>query len=70
VSRLILVLVVCAGGMAVALIASAAGWLGGVSVCGADYVPGCVAWPLLVSDGLWAAFIVGAAALLVWQVRT
>ena len=53
-----------------AVLASAAGWLGGVVVCGADRTPGCITWPLPVSEGLWVGFIVGVAALLVWQTRT
>jgi hypothetical protein len=52
------------------LIASAAGWLGGVVVCGADRTPGCVVWPMPVSEMAWAAFILGVAALVIWQVRT
>jgi hypothetical protein len=50
--------------------ASAAGVLGGVVVCGADRAPGCVIWPLAVSEVVWASFIVGVAALLIWQLRT
>ena len=52
------------------VVASAAGWLGLVVVCGADRSPGCITWPLPVSEGLWLAFLVGVAALLVWQART
>ena len=50
-----------------ALVASAQGWLGGVVVCGADRAPGCVAWPPAVAYAVWAAFLVGVVALLVWQ---
>lgn len=56
-------------GVCVALAASAMGWLGGVVVCGADRAPGCVAWPMPVALLVWAAFMLGVAALVVWQVR-
>jgi len=36
-------------------------------VCGADRAPGCVAWPPAVAYAVWAAFLVGVVALLVWQ---
>ena len=49
--------------------ASALGWLGAVNVCGADRAPGCVSWPAPVSGLVWLAFVLGVAALLVWQVR-
>jgi hypothetical protein len=56
-------------GIGLALLASATGWLGVVSVCGADRAPGCVAWPAVVSELAWASFVLGIAALVVWQVR-
>jgi hypothetical protein len=56
-------------GVVLALVASAAGWLGGVVVCGADRAPGCVAWPAPVTYAVWCAFLVGVIALLVWQFR-
>ncbi len=49
--------------------ASAMGWLGDVEVCGADRALGCIAWPMSVSLLVWAAFILGVAALILWQVR-
>ena len=52
------------------LLASASGWLGGVVACGADRTLGCVVWPVPVSELVWAAFLVGVAALVIWQVRT
>jgi len=52
-----------------ALLASATGLLGNVVACGADRTPGCITWPMPVSEALWAAFVVGVAALLVWQLR-
>lgn len=58
--------VVC---VALALVASASGWLGGVVVCGADRAPGCVTWPAPVAGLVWVAFLAGVAALVVWQVR-
>jgi hypothetical protein len=69
VSRQITALVVGGVGVAVALGASASGWLGGVVVCGADRALGCVAWPLPVGYVIWAAFLIGVVALLVWQFR-
>jgi hypothetical protein len=65
-----MVLSVLAVGILGALLASASGWLGGVVVCGADRTPGCVIWPMPVSELAWAAFVLGVAALLIWQVRT
>lgn len=56
-------------GVCVVLAASAMGWLGGVVVCGADRAPGCVTWPMPVALLVWAAFMVGVAALLMWQLR-
>jgi hypothetical protein len=53
----------------VAVAASAAGWLGDAVVCGADHAPGCVIWPPVVSYLVWAAFIGGVAALVIWQLR-
>jgi len=55
--------------MCAALGASALGWFGGVSVCGADRAPGCVTWPPAVEFFVWGAFVAGVVALLVWQVR-
>jgi len=52
-----------------ALVASASGWLGGVVVCGADRAPGCVAWPAPVELLIWMVFLIGVAALVVWQLR-
>src|SRR5262249_28487870 len=54
----------------VVLAASALGWFGGVSVCGADRTPGSDHWPIPISEAVWAAFILGVAILLVWQTRT
>jgi hypothetical protein len=51
------------------LVASASGWLGGVVACGADRAPGCVTWPAPVAGLFWGAFVVGVAALVVWQFR-
>lgn len=45
------------------------GWFGIAQVCGADRSLGCVAWPMPVALLVWAAFILGVGALLVWQVR-
>jgi hypothetical protein len=56
-------------GLAMALAASALGWFGGVVVCGADRAPGCVTWPVPVAALVWGAFVLGVAALFVWQVR-
>jgi hypothetical protein len=56
-------------GLAAVLVGSALGWFGGVQVCGADRVPGCVSWPTPVAALVWAAFVLGVAALVVWQVR-
>ena len=53
-----------------ALVASALGLFGGVIACGADAMPGCALWPVPISEAIWAAFIIGVAALVVWQVRT
>ena len=53
-----------------ATFASAIGWLGNVSVCGADRTPGCITWPLPVSEALWVLFLLGILGLLLWQVRT
>jgi hypothetical protein len=56
--------------MLAAILASAAGWLGGVIVCGADRAPGCATWPAPISELIWAGFVVGIAVLLIWQLRT
>ena len=56
-------------GLAVAIGGSALGWFGGVQVCGADRVLGCVSWPVPVAALVWAAFVLGVAALVVWHVR-
>jgi hypothetical protein len=69
VGRQISALVVLGVGVALALVAAAQGWLGGVVVCGADRAPGCVAWPAPVAYVVWGAFVVGVVALLVWQFR-
>ena len=68
-------LTVAALALAVALIfgsvaASAAGVFGNVVACGADRTPGCMSWPMPISEVMWAAFIGGVAALLIWQLRT
>ena len=55
---------------AAAVLASAFGWLGDVAMCGADRAPGCIAWPVPISDALWLLFVVGVLGLLLWQVRT
>ena len=55
--------------MVAAMAASALGWLGGVQACGADRVSGCVSWPMPVAVFVWTAFVLGVAALIVWQVR-
>jgi hypothetical protein len=68
--RQTLVMVVLAIAIVGAIVASAAGWLGGVVVCGADRAPGCVTWPMPISELIWAGFVVGVAALLIWQLRT
>ena len=68
-SRQIALLVTIGLGVCVALVASAAGWLGPVVACGADRTPGCVTWPAVVSGLVWAVFIVGVAGLVLWQVR-
>jgi hypothetical protein len=52
-----------------AVLGSAAGLFGGARQCGADQSPGCVTWPLPVSGAIWLAFILGVAALVIWQVR-
>jgi hypothetical protein len=67
--RQLMVLVALGLGLCLALAASAAGWLGGISMCGAERALGCISWPLPISHVVWAAFIVGVAARLVWQVR-
>jgi hypothetical protein len=69
VSRQIVALVLGVVVVALALGASAVGWLGGVVVCGADRAPGCVAWPAPAAGVVWVVFLVGVAALLVWQLR-
>jgi hypothetical protein len=69
-SRQIIALVAVAAVVLAAVLASAVGWLGPVSVCGADRTPGCVTWPVPISEALWAGFVVGVIALLIWQVRT
>lgn len=69
-SRQVAALVVVAALAAAAVVASAVGWLGPVVVCGADRAPGCLTWPVPISEALWAAFVVGVVALLIWQVRT
>jgi hypothetical protein len=56
--------------IAASIVASATGALGGVVVCGADRTPGCITWPMPVSEVLWTAFVLGVAALLLWQLRT
>lgn len=53
-----------------AVVGSAAGWFGEVVVCGADRAPGCAAWPMAISALVWAAFVAGVAALLIWQLRS
>ena len=53
-----------------ALGASALGLFGGVVACGADNIPGCALWPMPISEAVWFAFVIGIAALVVWQVRT
>jgi hypothetical protein len=68
-SRQIALVVALGLGVCVALVASAAGWLGPVVVCGADRAPGCVTWPTPVAGLVWAVFIGGVAALVLWQVR-
>ena len=68
-SRQIILVTLGVIGVCLALLASASGWLGGVVVCGADRAPGCVAWPAPAAYVFWAAFLVGVAALLVWQLR-
>jgi len=65
--RLLLLLAFAA--VIAATTASALGWLGGVSVCGADRAPGCVSWPAPVSGLIWLAFVFGVVGLLVWQLR-
>jgi hypothetical protein len=69
-SRQSVVLLAVSIAIAVSVFASARGWLGSVVVCGADRAPGCVIWPMPISEGLWLAFIVGVAALFIWQTRT
>ena len=55
--------------LCLALVASAVGWLGAPVPCGADGALGCVVWPSVVSFLVWAAFIGGVAALVIWQLR-
>ena len=55
--------------LCLALVASAVGWLGDPLPCGADGALGCVVWPPVVSFLVWAAFIGGVAALVIWQLR-
>jgi hypothetical protein len=62
-------LLVAGAALCAVFVASAVGWLGGVGVCGADRAPGCVSWPAAVDWLLWAGFVLGVAALVVWQVR-
>jgi hypothetical protein len=69
-SRQVAVLLLVAVIAASAVLASALGWLGNVVVCGADRAPGCITWPMPISDGLWVLFILGVLGLLFWQVRT
>lgn len=69
-SRQLVLLLVVGVAAAACVAASAAGWLGGVIVCGADRTPGCATWPVPISEGLWLAFFIGIAALLIWQTRT
>ena len=68
-SRQIALLVAIGLAVCVALVASAAGWLGPVVVCGADRAPGCISWPTPIPALVWAMFIGGVAALVLWQVR-
>ncbi|MBV9325353.1 MAG: hypothetical protein JO352_16395 [Chloroflexi bacterium] len=68
-SRQIGALAIGVVGVCLALGASASGWLGGVVVCGADRAPGCVTWPAAVADGVWVAFLLGVAGLLIWQLH-
>jgi hypothetical protein len=67
VSRQITALVAGVLCLVVVLLAAASGWLGGVVACGADRAPGCVPWPPALSYLAWAAFLLGVAALVVWQ---
>ena len=55
--------------LGLAPLASAMGWFGGVSVCGADTAPGCVTWPGPVSGVVWTLWVVGLAAVLLWHLR-
>jgi hypothetical protein len=69
VTRQIALLAAGVAGVGLLLLASASGWLGGVIVCGADRAPGCIAWPAPIADLIWLAFLLGVAALAVWQFR-
>ena len=68
--RVGVVVLVAAIAVVISMLASALGVLGSVVECGADRTPGCITWPTPVSEVLWAAFVVGVAALLIWQLRT
>ena len=68
-TRLLLVAVIALIGLVLLLSASAVGWFGGVVTCGADRAPGCVTWPAPISGLVWGAFVLGVAALVLWQVR-
>ena len=68
--RVGLLIVAAAIGIGASVLASALGVLGTVVVCGADRTPGCITWPTPVSEVFWAAFVMGVAALLTWQLRT
>jgi hypothetical protein len=68
-TRQMVFLTVVLVGIVLALIASAAGWFGSAVVCGADRSPGCITWPMPASVAVWAGFVIGVAALVVWQIR-
>jgi len=68
-SRQIALLVTIGVAVCLALVASAAGWLGPVVVCGADRAPGCITWPSQISTLVWGMFIGGVAGLVLWQAR-
>jgi hypothetical protein len=68
-TRQTLALVAVAVVIGIALVASGAGWLGMVVVCGADRAPGCVTWPMPVSLAVWATFVIGVGVLVIWQLR-
>jgi hypothetical protein len=68
-TRSVVAVLLVAGLVCASIVASALGWFGGVVSCGADRAPGCVIWPAPVTYVVWAAFVIGVAALLVWQVR-